>query len=266
MLKDLAVLSQVVNWAGILQAVVVIFIAWLLLRFVDRLVDRLGSTMAERRLLLQRLNAFFHFFVYFTAIAFILQYSLDFSPQVLTIIGGTVAVAIGFATRDLMASIVAGIMIIFDRPFQIGDRVKFGGEYGDILSIGLRSVKLRTLDDSTVTIPNNLFLSEVASSSNSGELDMQTVVDFYIGIDQDLSRARELVREAAATSRFIYLPKPIVVQAVQFPLESCVALRVRLKAYVLDTLYEKEFETDVTLRVHDAFAEAEILPPAISTR
>ena len=96
MLKDLAILSEVVNWAGIFQAVVVIFIAWLLLRFVDRLVDRMGSTMAERRLLLQRLNAFFHFFVYFTAIAFILEYSLDFSPQVLTIIGGTVAVAIGF--------------------------------------------------------------------------------------------------------------------------------------------------------------------------
>ena len=122
-------------------------------------------------------------------------------------------------------------MIIFDRPFQIGDRVKFGGEYGDILSIGLRSVKLRTLDDSTVTIPNNLFLSEVASSSNSGELDMQTVVDFYIGIEQDLSRAREnWYARPRLPARFIYLPKPIVVQAVQYPLESCVALRVRLKA------------------------------------
>lgn len=266
MLTDLAVLSQVVNWEGIVQAIIVIFIAWLLLRFVDRLVERVGSSMAERRLLLQRLNAFFHFFVYFMTIAFILQYSLDFSPQVLTIIGGSIVVAIGFATRDLMASIVAGIMIIFDRPFQIGDRVKFGGEYGDILSIGLRSVKLRTLDDSTVTIPNNLFLSEVASSSNSGELDMQTVVDFYIGADQDLQKARELVREATATSRYIYLPKPIVVLATQYPMESCIALRVRLKAYVLDTVYEKDFETDVTLRVHDAFAQAKILPPAISRR
>ena len=264
--QDLAVLSQIIDWAGIVQAGVVIFVAWLLLRFVDRLVEQLGASMAERRLLLQRLNAFFHFFVYFLAIWFILLYSLDISSQVLTIIGGTIVVAVGFATRDLMASIVAGIMIIFDRPFQIGDRVKFGGEYGDILSIGLRSVKLRTLDDSTVTIPNNLFLSEVASSGNSGELDMQIVVDFYIGIDQDLQRARELVREAAATSRYIYLPKPIVVLAAQFPLESCVAFRVRLKAYVLDTQYEKDFETDVTLRVHEAFSAAGILPPAITRR
>lgn len=264
--SEVALLSQIVNWAGIAQGVIVVFLAWLLLRFVDRIVDDLGKSAAERRLLLQRLNAFFHFFIYFLTATFILLFSFEFSQQVLAVIGGTVVVAVGFATRDLLASLVAGVLIIFDRPFQIGDRVSFGGEYGDILSIGLRSVKLRTLDDSTVTIPNNLFLSEVASSSNSGELAMQTVVDFYVGVDQDIQLARDLIREAAATGRYIYLPKPIVVLASQTPLESCVAMRLRLKAYVLDTKFEKDFETDITLRVQGAFGESGISPPAILHR
>jgi len=264
--EDYTLLSQVIDWAGLAQSVVVIFAAWVLLRFVDRIVDDLGSTIAERRLLLQRLNAFFHFFVYLLTVVIVVLLSFDLSPQVVTIFGGTVAVAIGFAPRDLLASLVAGVLIIFDRPFQIGDRVSFGGEYGDILSIGLRSVKLRTLDDSTVTIPNNLFLSEVASSSNAGELTMQTVVDFYIGIDQDIELARGIIREAAATSRYIFLPKKIDVLASQIPLGSCVAMRLRLKAYVLDTKYEKDFETDVTLRVQGAFAEKSVCPPAISYR
>lgn len=264
--SDIALLSQIINWTGFLQAGVVIFVAWLLLRFVDRIVDDLGKSIAERRLLLQRLNAFFHFFVYFMTVAIIVLVSFDFSPQALAVIGGASVVAVGFATRDLLASLVAGVLIIFDRPFQIGDRVKFGGEYGDIQKIGLRSVKLRTLDDSTVTIPNNLFLSEVVSSSNSGQLDMQIVVDFYIGLDQDVHRARELIREAAATSRYIYLPKPIDVRAAQKPLDGCVAMHIWLKAYVLDTKYEKDFETDVTLRVHSAFADHDILPPLILQR
>jgi small-conductance mechanosensitive channel len=264
--SEVALLSQIINWTGIVQAVIVIFIAWLLLRFVDRIVDNLGRSIAERRLLLQRLNAFFHFFVYFVTVAIIVLVSFEFSPQTLAVIGGASVVAVGFATRDLLASLVAGVLIIFDRPFQIGDRVKFGGEYGDILKIGPRSVKLRTLDDSTVTIPNNLFLSEVVSSSNSGQLDMQTVVDFYIGLDQDVHRARELIREAAATSRYIYLPKPIDVRAAQKPLDGCVSMHMRLKAYVLDTKYEKDFETDVTLRVHRAFSDHDILPPLILQR
>jgi len=264
--SDIALLSQIIDWTGIMQAAVVILFAWLLLRFVDRIVEDLGKSIAERRLLLQRINAFFRFFVYLITIAFIVLVSFDFSPQVLAVIGGASVVAVGFATRDLLASLVGGILIILDRPFQIGDRVKFGGEYGDIKTIGLRSVKLTTLDDSTVTIPNNLFLSEVTSSSNSGQLDMQTVVDFYIGLDQDVHRARELIREAAATSRYIYLPKPINVLAAQLPLDGLVAMHMQLKAYVLDTKYEKDFETDVTLRVHRAFADHSILPPLILKR
>jgi len=264
--SEIALLSNIINWTGFVRAIVLIFFAWLLLRFVDRIVEDLGRSAAERRLLLQRLNTFFHFFIYLVTAVVIIFYSFNFSAQVRAVIGGTVVVAVGFATRDLLASLVAGVLIIFDRPFQIGDRVKFGGEYGDILSIGLRSVKLRTLDDSTVTIPNNLFLSEVASSGNSGELEMQTVVEFYIGVDQDIDRARDIVREAAATSRYIFLPKPIVVLASQTPLQSCIAMRLSLKSYVLDTKHEKDFETDITLRVQKAFAEDGIKPPAILHR
>jgi small-conductance mechanosensitive channel len=58
----------------------------------------------------------------------------------------------------------------------------------------LRSVNLRTLDDSVVAIPNNLFLNDVSSSANFGVLDMQIDTDLYIGIDQDAHLARNLVR------------------------------------------------------------------------
>lgn len=46
----------------------------------------------------------------------------------LAILGGTAAVAMGFAMKDLVASVVAGVMIMVDRPFQVGDRVSFGGQ------------------------------------------------------------------------------------------------------------------------------------------
>jgi small-conductance mechanosensitive channel len=62
----------------------------------------------------------------------------------------------------------------------------------------LRSVNIRTLDDSVVAIPNNLFLNDVSSSANFGVLDMQIDTDLYIGIyigiDQDAHLARNLVR------------------------------------------------------------------------
>ena len=262
-ISDLALLSQAINWDGIIRAIIIIALAWLLLRFVDRIVDNLGKTIAEHRLAFQRINAFFHYFVYVMTVVIIVMFSFDISPEIIALFGGAAVVALGFATRDLLASLVAGILIIFDRPFQLGDRVTFGGEYGDVVSIGLRSVKIRTLDDCTVTIPNNLFLSEVTSSGNSGELEVMTVVDFYIGLEQDVKLARDLIRTAAATSRYIYLPKPISVLAWQEPLDGCIAMKLRLKAYVLDTKYEKDFQTDIVMRVHQSFGEYNIQPPAV---
>ncbi len=259
----LAIIGQMVNWTGVGSAVVLLVGAWLLLKFVDNLVEELCIAFASSRLFIQRINAFFHFFIYFLAVVGVLLLSFDFNQQLLAVIGGGLAVSIGFASRDLLASIVSGIMIVFDRPFQVGDRVSFGDQYGDVLQIGLRSVKLRTLDDSIVTIPNNLFLNDVSSSANFGVLDMQIETDFYIGVNEDAALARQLIREAAVISLYIYLPKPILVNVEQVLIDSTVALRVRLKAYVLDTHYEKRFTTDITLRVLDAFKEHNIQIPVL---
>jgi small-conductance mechanosensitive channel len=95
---------------------------------------------------------------------------------------------------------------------------------------------------------------------------MQVVMDFYVGMDQDIPRAREIVSEAALSSRYVHLPKPVVVLVNQIMQENLIAVRFRLKAYVMDKRYEKAFETDVNLRVMQAFREAGIQPPAILHR
>ena len=264
--SDVNLLLNTINWGGMAASVVVIFVAGLLLRIVNKIVQNVGEVFAERRLTLQKFNAFFRFGVYLVTIVVVIFLSFKLSREVMAIIGGGTAVAIGFAAKDLVASLVAGIMIIIDRPFQTGDRVSFDGHYGDITSIGLRSVKMQTLDDSTITIPNNMFLNAATTCGNYGVLDMQIMIDFHIGLDQDARLASDLIREAATTSCYAYLPKPIVVLVSQVLLEQCVALRIRLKLYVLDTQYEKAMETDVTLRVMDAFAQQGIQPPAILHR
>lgn len=94
---------------------------------------------------------------------------------------------------------------------------------------------------------------------------MQVVVEFHIGLDQDLASAQDVVREAALTSRYVHLPKPVVVLVRQTFSQGLVALELVLEAYVLDTQHEKAVETDVTVRVLRAFRERGIQPPPSST-
>jgi small-conductance mechanosensitive channel len=265
-MESLTLLSHMIRWGGIAMSIGIVAGAWLLSRFAKRLAENLGEVLAERRLLIHKLGAFFQFGIYIATILVVVLLSFRFSTQVLAVLGGTAAVAMGFALKDLAASVVAGVMVMFDRPFQVGDRISFGGQYGDVLTIGLRSVKLRTLDDNTVTIPNNMLLSEITSCGNYGKVDMQTVIDFHIGVDQDVHLARDVVREQTATSRYVFLKKPINVLVSQVIVDNYVALRLRLRAHVFDTKYEKEFESDVTLRILEAFDENGIRPPAILHR
>ena len=118
--------------------------------------------------------------------------------------GGSIAVALGLSLKDLVASVVAGLILLFDRPFQVGDRVTFDGNYGEIQSIGLRAVRMVTLDDNLVTIPNNRFITDVVSSGNAGALDMMIVTKFYLEIDADISAARTKLHDIIATSNYVY--------------------------------------------------------------
>lgn len=264
--QALGQVARLIRWSGVFTSLFVITGSALTMRFLRQSVTTLSQKFPNRRLLLQKVATFAQFLLYVgTGLAVILL-SFELNDSIIALIGGTIAVSVGFAIKDLVASFIAGIMIMIDRPFQVGDRISFGGEYGDITAIGLRSVRLQTLDDNTVTIPNNKFLSDMTSNGNYGALDMQVGMDFFIAPDQDVRRARELASECAVSSRYTFLDKPVVVLVTQVITENYLAIRLRVKAYVLDTRYEKAFETDVNLRVMDAFAEAGIVAPAIMVR
>ncbi|OCH15271.1 MULTISPECIES: mechanosensitive ion channel family protein [unclassified Aliivibrio] len=263
-LDNLHQFASLIRWSGVAFSFIIVFIAWLLLRFTQSIVDGISSQFAQRRMLMQKLQSFFQFFIYMSTGMTVFMLSFRVDERVLALIGGTLAVSVGFALKDLTASFIAGLTIMIDRPFQVGDRVTFEGHYGDIIAIGLRSVRMQTLNDDIITIPNNKFLNEVAMSGNYGALDMQVVIPFYIGMDQDINAARDIIQEAASSSRYIHLPKPVVVLVKQSITDNYLAIQLTCKAYVVDIKFEKLFETDITLRVMQEFRKSDIFPPSIA--
>ncbi len=254
---------EFIRLSGVLSGLLVLFITWLTGRLLGAALNRLGSRFADKRLLINQLATLVRFVIYLSGITAAVAISFSLSQEVLLAMAGTAAVTIGFALKDLAASVLAGVIIIIDRPFQVGDRVNFSGVYGEISAIGLRSVRLVTLDDNIVTIPNSKFLTDIVSSGNWGALDMLVQMDFLIGQDQDITLAKRLVESSLTSSRYVYQEKPWSVLVSQVVKENMVGVRLRAKAYVLDVMYEKPFESDVTERVLEAFRRHAILPPAM---
>jgi small-conductance mechanosensitive channel len=265
-IADVGKLAQFIRWGGVTLSAFVIIGAVIALRVTANLSHRLSARFAHRRPTIQKVESIARFGVYALTVMVCAALSIRIDATALAVIGGALAFAIGFALRDLVAAFIAGITIMFDRPFQVGDRVAYAGEYGDIVKIGLRSVRMNTLDHNLVTIPNNKILTDVTASGNYGALEMQVPMDFHVGIDQDIELATSLIREACLTSPYVHLDQPVPVLAKQLILQDYVAVQLKARPYVFDCRYEKSFETDVHLRVLQAFREHRILPPAILHR
>jgi small-conductance mechanosensitive channel len=229
-------------------------------RGLNHVSDRLSNTWPRHRLLLKKINAFSKFGVFLLAAGIAMTQVFRLSDEAYLALGGVLAVAIGFAFKDLATSLIAGIIILLDRPFMVGDRVTIGSYYGEVRDIGLRSVRIVTLDDSVVSIPNNRFLTDEVASGNWGALDMMVEVHLHIDPASDLGLARRIVREAVVTSRYVYLDKPVIITLEEQLTGALVTMRVAAKAYVFDCKYEKAFATDVIERSHSELRKRGIFP------
>jgi len=225
-----------------------VFVIFVLVKIVSLWSEKLQAKFSGKRLIILQLTTTFSFTSYLFGVLGTFYFVFKPSSELLVAIGGSAAVAIGFALKDLVGSIIAGFILLFDRPFQVGDRVSFGDTYGEIKSIGLRSVRLITLDDNLVTIPNSKFLTDVVSSGNSGALDMMVVVSFHISIYENLNYVKQLLHEVIITSRFAYLEKPVAITFEEVAISNNFVVKVNCKVYVLDVKYEKSLMSDITIR------------------
>ena len=117
---------------------------------------------------------------------------------------GVIGIIIGLASQDLLSNTLAGLFIIADRPFDIGQRVllptKLGGIYGqwgDVVDIGLRSTRVRSTDGVLLTIPNSQFVNDVVVNF-SHEESPHLRVRIRIGLEpewENVRRGMEFVEE-----------------------------------------------------------------------
>ena len=254
-------LIHAVDLSRLPYAILVVVVAVVATRVFNRTLDALGERFTNRRLLFKQITAVGRFAIIILATVVAASIVLRLPDNVLLALGGSAAVAFGFAFKDLLASLMAGLILLFDRPFQVGDRVEFAGNYGEIMEIGLRTVRLNTLDDNLISIPNSRFLTDVVSCANAGALEQMCVLKFFVGCNEDFEHAKQIVYEATATSRYVYLNKPINVVVREGPVPGDAlmqAISLTSKAYVLDGRYEVAFGTDITERALRAFREAGI--------
>ena len=164
------------------------FAAWLLLkRILQETMSRYKADLSIRQLVNNLLSILLSTFATVTILA---QFGFD----VLSIVAGLgiVGIAVGFAAQSTLSNFIAGITLLIERPFRIGDWVNINGQDGKVMKIALRTTWLRTRDNIFTMIPNDsVASSDIINYSAEGI----TRLNFMVGIayKESVARAREVI-------------------------------------------------------------------------
>jgi small-conductance mechanosensitive channel len=177
---------------------------------------------------------------------------------------GVVGLAIGFAAKDTLSNWIAGILLIIDRPFEVGDRIEVwtapanSATWGDVLDIGLRATKIQTTDNIIIVIPNNELMKRDIINYTSITKHIRVRIPIGIAYDADANRAKESIIKIAFELDWVMQEPPPGVVVKSFG-DSAVNLEARI--WISDPRRRIDTISHITDRVKEVFQEEGIEIP-----
>ena len=194
---------------SIVRAAIFIVVGIILARIAATLAEKgAGTHLDVQGAMLVRRLAYYLVLGLFMVSAL---HELGFSLGVLLGAAGILSVALGFASQTSASNLISGLFLLGERPFRVGDVIQMGTTTGEVISIDLLSVKLRTFDNRFVRIPNESVIKSEVTTLTKFPIRRY---DVQVGIayKEDIARAREVLM-AVADSNPLCLeePKPLFI-------------------------------------------------------
>lgn len=180
----------------------IVISAWILSTFLHSIIHIYGRAIAEQSetdlddRLVDLFELVIRYIIWFAAIMAILKvFNIDVTPLLAG--AGIAGIAIALAAQDFISNFFGGAIITVDKPFKVGDRIKVEDYYGDVISVGTRSTRIKTLDYQIVTIPNNKLTSNIIINFSEPDQKLRITIPVTVAYGSDPRRVKEILLEIA---------------------------------------------------------------------
>jgi small conductance mechanosensitive channel len=218
--------EAVMDWSGRIFAALVIFIIG---RMLLRALASWATTGMRRVGLDDTLSRFLGNMLYIVLLVFLamsVAETLGVETTSFLAILGAAGLAVGLALKDSLSNFSSGVMLVFFRPFKVGDYIEAAGVGGSVESIGIFNTVLKTPDNRVMHVPNSRVYAGTITNYNA-ESTRRIDLSIAIGYDADIPQAKSVVAAIiAAEARVAQQPAPEI--AVQEVLPTAVMLAVRV--------------------------------------
>jgi len=201
------------NFSNIVFSLLTILLGYVIIRLVAREIKSLRNQNRLEQHAAYTVNRIFKWIIFVAVFSVILaQFGITLGEVsgLLTVLGGTI---IGFAAINTLGNTIAGLIVMTSRPFRVGDRIFFNGQFADVEAIELIYTKMRTLDNVLVSIPNQELLK--AEIDNFGKKSVvrrgcSITAGFEITSEQVETALMEAVRNLIEKADVLSDPIPYV--------------------------------------------------------
>lgn len=198
------------------------------------------------------------FYVLFVSFTLLVLRIIHFPLTVFTVLGGALAIGVGFGSQNVMNNFISGLILMFERPIRAGDLVEVEGNYGTVEAIGARSTRIRSTDGRHIIVPNSFFLeNNVVNWTLSDELvRAKVLVGVIYGSPTRLVEQR--IRQAVDEDREVLKhPEPVIIfeefgdNSLNFEVHFWVRARAPMAM--------KKVQSRIRFRIDDLFREDDLV-------
>jgi len=144
----------------------------------------------------------------FIAVGFaIILQTAGIDLSALTVLAGALGIGVGFGLQNITNNFISGLIILFERPIKVGDRIDVGGVTGDVVEISPRATTVVTNDNIAVIVPNSEFISSRVTNWSYTNRDVRLNFPIGVAYKSDAEQVRRALLEVAAAHPGV-LPQP----------------------------------------------------------
>jgi len=220
-----------------------------------------GRVLVRSRLDLgaqQAIGSITRYVVLLVGLLIILQ-TVGINLTTLNVVAGAVGIGIGFGLQNIASNFVSGLIILFERPIKIGDRIEVGGVEGDVVSVGARSTTVVTNDNIAIIVPNSKVVTENVINWSYTDPTVRFKIPVSVGYGSDVRLVEKLLLEVAKESPDVLEdPAP----GVRFLAFGSSGLNFELRAWSRSLVHRKgKFISGLNFAIHDKFRQHQIEIP-----
>ncbi|MGM0587645.1 MAG: mechanosensitive ion channel family protein [Bacteroidota bacterium] len=176
----------------------------------------------------------------------------------LAVIFGLLSVGIGFGLQNLTSNFISGLIVLFERPISVGDRVVVNDIEGDVIEINIRATKVRTVNNVSIIVPNSEFVAKDVVNYSHGDPTYRLDIDVGVSYGSDLDKVLRALKEVADENKTVMRTPPSEVHLTNF---GDSAWDMQLRAWIPDVTEYPRVRNELNQAIVHKFRENNIEIP-----